>query len=212
MTQCTTSRPIRHLEPDLSHALAQHERLVDWVVGRQCLGCLPRADARQAGRIGLWRALVGYDPTRGYAFSTYAVPAITRHVWRAVAQGMPRVAEVLTPHPPQASPDLEELAQRHWVRRALQSLVACLPEPLHTVIVARYGLSGTSPHTFAAIGQRLGVTGQRVHQLHTEALLWLAHPAHSLELRLRLDRNTLADYRAYLARQRAWTRARRDSR
>lgn len=212
MTQCTTSRPIRHSEPDLSHALAQHERLVDWVVGRQCLGHLPRADALQAGRMGLWRALAGYDPTRGYAFSTYAVPAITRHVWRAVAQATPRVAEALTPHPPQAGPDLDELAQRHWVSRALHPLIACLPEPLHTVIVARYGLSGHSPHTFAAIGQRLGVTRQRAHQLHTQALLWLAHPAHSLELRLRLERNTLADYRAYLARQRAWTRARRSSR
>ena len=37
------------------------------------------------GRIGLWQALRGYDPGRGTRFSTYAVPAITHALWRAVA-------------------------------------------------------------------------------------------------------------------------------
>jgi hypothetical protein len=140
------------------------------------------------------------------------VPAITRHVWRAVAQATPRLPEALTPQPPQPTPDLDGLAQRHWVHQALYALVARLPEPLHTVIVARYGLSGNPPHTFAAIGRSLGLTRQRAHQLHAEALLWLAHPAHSLALRQCLDRNTPADYRTYLARQRAWLRRRRHAR
>ena len=38
----------------------------------------------QAGREGLWRAILRFDPTRGYAFSTYAWPSILHHVWRAV--------------------------------------------------------------------------------------------------------------------------------
>jgi hypothetical protein len=140
------------------------------------------------------------------------VPSIARAVWRAVALAERHAPEILGAHPPQAAPSLDALAERLLIREALQPLVDRLPQPLHIVIVSRYGLSGHSPHTFAAIGQRLGVTRQRAHQLHTQALLWLAHPAHSLELRLRLERNTLADYRAYLARQRAWTRARRSSR
>ena len=88
-------------------------------------------------------------------------------------------------------------------------LLARLPRPLDYVIVTRYGLHGRPVQTFAAIGQALGVTRQRAHQLHTEALLWLAHPAHSLALRKLLDQNTVADYQAYLARLRAWLRARR---
>jgi DNA-directed RNA polymerase sigma subunit (sigma70/sigma32) len=87
-----------------------------------------------------------------------------------------------------------------------------LPHRLYVVIVARYGLNGEMPHTFAAIGRMLGVTRQRVHQLHVEALLWLAHPAHSLALRRLLDCNTMADYQAYLRRQRDWLRARRKQR
>ncbi len=170
MVKCTTLSSVRQPAPDVRHALAQHERLVRWVVHRQCLGPLPHADALQAGRIGLWRAVAGYDPTRGCAFSTYAVPAITRHVWRAVAQATPRLAEALMPRPPQPSPNLDAWAHRYWVHQALHALVARLPEPHHTVILARYGLRGGAPQTFAAIGRRLGVTRQRAHQLSWDNL------------------------------------------
>ena len=68
-----------------AESLARHEGLVRWVVRRQYLGDLAFADALQEGRLGLWRALAGYDPSRGTAFSSYAVPAIARAVWSAVA-------------------------------------------------------------------------------------------------------------------------------
>jgi len=190
-------------------ALAEHERLVHWVVHRQWLGNLPYAEAVQAGRIALWRALRRYDPQRGCTFSTYAVPAIERAIWRAVARAQPHPQEVLTAHPPQGAPDLDEIVERDRIVEALTGLLQHLPHRLYVVIVARYGLNGEAPKTFAAIGRMLEVTRQRAHQLHTEALLWLAHPAHSYLLRRLLDRNTVADYRAYLRRQRAWLRTRR---
>jgi len=197
--------------PEIVHALAEHKGLVHWVVRRQWLGVLPYAEALHVGRIALWRALQCYDPTRGTAFSTYAVPAIQRAVWRAVAQAQPHPQEVLTPNPPQQeTPDLDQAAERALIHQALYRLVARLPHPLDYVIVTRYGLHGRPAQTFAAIGRALGVTRQRAHQLHTEALLWLAHPAHSLALRKLLDKNTVADYQAYLARLRAWLRARRE--
>jgi len=190
-------------------ALAEHERLVHWVVHRQWLGDLPYAEAVQAGRIALWRALLGYDPQRGYTFSTYAVPALERAIWRAVAQAQPHPQEVLTTHPPQAAPDMAQIVESDRIGEALMGLLTDMPHRLYTVIVARYGLEGEAPKTFAAIGRMLGVTRQRAHQLHVEALLWLAHPAHSTGLRRLLDRNTVADYRAYLRRQRTWLRTRR---
>jgi RNA polymerase sigma factor (sigma-70 family) len=211
VSEYTTFPSLRH-EPRLAQALARHERLVHWVVRRQWLGELSYAEALQVGRIALWRALLGYDVTRGTAFSTYAVPAIARAIWRAVAQARPHPAEILTPYPPQEAPDLEEVAERTLVDRALQRLVVRLPHPLLYVIVVHHGLHGRPPQTFTAIGQTLGVTRQRAHQLHNEALLWLAHPAHSLALRQLLDRNTITDYQAYLARLRHWLRARRGHR
>ncbi|MFX1266180.1 MAG: sigma-70 family RNA polymerase sigma factor [Promethearchaeota archaeon] len=198
--------------PDLAQALAEHERLVHWVVRRQWLGALSYAEAVQAGRIALWQALRRYDPQRGYTFSTYAVPAISRAIWRAVAQAQAQSQEVLTPHPPQAAPDLDQVVETSLLCSALHRLLKRLPPPLDEVIVARYGLNGEAPQTFAAIGRTLGVTRQRAHQLHVEALLWLAHPAHSLQVRRLLGCNTVADYRAYLARLRTWLRARRGQR
>jgi len=195
---------------DLVQSLAEHERLVHWVVRRQWLGGLSYAEAVHIGRIALWRALQHYDVRRGTAFSTYAVPAIARAVWRAAARAESR--EILIPYPPKEAPDLDEEAQRGLIHAALCHLLASLPQPLGYVIVAHYGLDGHPAQTFAAIGQALGVTRQRVQQLQAFALLWLAHPAHSLPLRQLLDRNTVADYCAYLARLRTWLRARRGRR
>ncbi|MGD9047085.1 MAG: sigma factor, partial [Anaerolineae bacterium] len=60
----------------LARLMAAHEGLVQVVVRKQALGHLPFAEALQAGRIGLWRAILGFDPERGYAFSTYAWTSI----------------------------------------------------------------------------------------------------------------------------------------
>jgi DNA-directed RNA polymerase sigma subunit (sigma70/sigma32) len=52
--------------------MVERDGLVQAVVRRQALGDLPFAEALQAGGIGLWRAILGYNPQRGIAFSTYA--------------------------------------------------------------------------------------------------------------------------------------------
>jgi RNA polymerase sigma factor (sigma-70 family) len=202
--------------------LVEHERLVRWVVRRQRLGGLSFEDAVQAGRIGLWRALQGYDPTRGTRLSTYAVPAIARAVWRAVYEHQPPRPVGRDELPLSASqsfngpdPLVDDLAARldaDQVSGELHRLVGTLPQRLRQVIVAHYGLRGLPPRSFAQIGQALGVTRQRVQQLHVEALLWLAQPARSLALRDLLDRGHRLDYQRVLARQRRWRRTRRGGR
>jgi hypothetical protein len=54
----------------------------------------------QVGHIGLWHALQRFDPERGAAFSSYAIPAITRSIWRAVVLAQRKPSEELTPYPP----------------------------------------------------------------------------------------------------------------
>lgn len=203
----------------LDRHLAEHDRLVHWVVHRQWLGHLPYLEAVQAGRIGLWRAVRQYDPSRGLAFSTYAVPAIRRAVWRAVDEaespaneGRPLCFWAEASCCALDTRQAVEEAHRSIVGRAVHDLVHRLPGRLAYLIVARYGLDGGPPQSFVTIGQALGVSKQRAHQLHTEALLWLSHPAHSLALRRLVERNTAADYRLYLARLRAWQRAQRRKR
>ena len=94
------------------------------------------------------------------------------------------------------------------VRQAVHDLVQCLPEPLRVVVVARYGLGGRAPSIYRQIGAALGVSGERARQLHTEALVWLRHPAHSQNLRSLLGRHTLADYQAADALAQHWLRRR----
>ena len=200
-------------EEGLNQAMAEHEKLVGWVVRRQWSGGLPYADMLQEGRIGLWRALQGYDPERGTAFSTYAVPAIARAVWRAVSLAQRKPPEELTPQPPQEAPDLEGHVERVISYELLYDLVAALPRRRWRVlIVAHYGLDGRPAQTLSELARAWGVKPQRIFQLRTEALLWLAHPARSLALRQLLGRNTVTDYQAYLARQRRWRRMTRGRR
>jgi RNA polymerase sigma factor (sigma-70 family) len=181
-----------------------------FVVRRQTLGQLSFGAALQAGRIGLWRAILAYNPQRGYAFSTYAYPAIACHIWQAVKRT--ECAEV-SPRPWPSDPTIEEtdpvaIWEACQVRTALYELVGRLPERLQTVIVARYGLGGQSPATYREIGVALGLTGERVRQLHTEALVWLRHPGHSQYLRSLLGLHTLAEYERTEVLTQRWLRGR----
>jgi len=192
----------------LNLLMVRHESLVPFVVRRQTLGQLPFAAAMQAGRVGLWRAIQGYDPRRGYAFSTYAYPAIARQVWRAVKQGerAEPLAVAVAAAPMMDQTDPVVLWEAALVRASLYQLVERLPERLQSIIIARYGLAGNSAHSYREIGAGLGLSGERVRQLHTEALVWLRHPAHSQHLRTLLERHTLADYEAAAAQAQRWLR------
>jgi len=209
----------------LNRLMTTHENLVHAVVRRQVLGCLPFDEALQAGRIGLWRAIQGYNVQRGLAFSTYAWPAIMHQVWQAVkvaerhavrqAPSLPldRVAALLS-----ESVDPAAGWEADSVQAALWHLVHRLPEHLCLVVVARYGLTGDPPGPggdplgglrggralYPPIGALLGVSAERARQLHTEALLWLRQPAHSQQLRSLLERHTVADYEAVAADTQRW--------
>jgi RNA polymerase sigma factor (sigma-70 family) len=167
----------------------------------------------QVGRIGLWRALQRYDPKRGVAFSSYAVPAIERAVWRAMVLARRQPPEELMPYPPQAAPDLDAHVERVLSYAALHRLVAALPRRRwRAVIVTHYGLEGRPAQSLSELARAWGVAPQRIFQLRTEALLWLGHPTRSGTLRQLLDHNRVADYQAYLARQRRWQRMQRGRR
>jgi RNA polymerase sigma factor (sigma-70 family) len=173
--------------------MARHDGLVQAVVRQQVLGELPFEEALQAGRIGLWRAILGFDPERGFAFSTYAWPAIKHQIWQAVKVDGRNNGRLVPFNALEAS-DPAVIWEGKAVRQALLSMVDRLPPRLAYVVIARYGLVGHIPFLYRQIGAALGLTKQRAHQLHTEALVRLRHPASSYHLRSLLDRHTLADY------------------
>jgi RNA polymerase sigma factor (sigma-70 family) len=196
----------------LNQLMARHDGLVQAVVRQQVLGDLPFSEALQAGRIGLWRAILGFDPARGLAFSTYAWPCIKHQVWRAVKTHSRLLCEERQALRWFEAPDPAAIWEAKAIQGALRALVRRLPPRLEYVVVARYGLNGHSPLFYRQIGAALGLTGERARQLHTEALVWLRHPAHSYLLRSLLERHTLADYESSDAQAQRWLRQRRGGR
>lgn len=210
MGQCTR-KP--HTAQAMEEAMAQHDGLVHAFIQRQGGGDIPYEEALQAGRIGLWRAIQGYDPERGTAFSTYAWVAIYRHIHRrakelsreATIGGQERAAA-------RAVPDPAAELDRKLSLDAVHDLVNQLPGHLQQVIVGRYGLGEHPSCTLKELGEEVGLSGERVRQLEQEALAWLRHPAHSWHLRHLLGKNTAADYRRALAQNAALRRVRREKR
>ena len=194
-------------------AMEQHDGLVHAFIQRQGGGDISYEEALQAGRIGLWHAIQGYDPKRGTTFSTYAWVAIYRHIHRR-AKELNRDAGVEVQDLPVSwvVPDPREALERKLTRSVLHELVSQLPPRLRRVIVGRYGLGERPPCMLKELGKELGLSRERVRQLQQDALAWLRHPAHSWHLRQLLDKNTAADYRRALAQNAALRRARRGKR
>jgi len=200
-------------QESLNGLLAQHEGLVRYAVNRQELYGLPYEEALQAGRWGLWRAILGYDVQRGARFSTYAYVAIIRHVWAAVRchlrrqhRQVPRAILGLYYYETGADPaQLQDWAD---VCQSLLALVRCLPQQQAEVIRSRYGIEGHLPQTQAEIGAQLGVSQQRIGQVETQALTWLRQPAHSQELRSLLARHNQQQYELADQLAQAWLRRR----
>jgi RNA polymerase primary sigma factor/RNA polymerase sigma factor len=193
--------------------MEQHDGLVHAFIRRQGGGEISYEEALQAGRMGLWCALRGYDPGRGTAFSTYAWVAICRRIQRRERE-LNRADRIWQGEMPgrKAAPEPERWMEQRLIQASLVELVGRLPQRLRRVIVYRYGLAGQEQRTLKEIGAELGVTGERVRQLQQEALAWLRHPSHSVGVRQLLDKNTAADYRQALAQNAALRRARRGKR
>jgi len=197
----------------LDRLLRQHEGLVRQIVAHQQLCGLPFEEALQAGRIGLWRAIEGYDPQRGTRFSTYAYPAIIRQVWDAVrrkcAWERRQVPEdLLGVYFEANSADDRQKAEWEEVEDRLRGMVAGLPERQAEVIRRRYGLEGQARETLAEIGGQWGISRQRVYQIEEAALIRLRQPGQSQELRSLLGRHSQGEYewvervtQAYLRRR-----------
>jgi len=193
----------------VARLLRQHAGLVHWVIRRDCHSALPYTELLHEGQIALWQAIRRYDPARGVAFSTYAVPTIRHRLWAAVAQAQrPQGYQALP-----AAADPAALAAQAWqrqaVRIALRELLACLPERSYHIIVAAYGLDGQAPLSLAAIGRLYGLSRERIRQLRNDALVVLRLPALSSQLRRLCDQTDRVAYQRADALNRAWLRHRR---
>jgi len=185
----------------LEELMRMHEGLVHHIVRQQWRGRLSYEQAVHAGRIGLWRAILGFDPERAYAFSTYAGIAIARQMWRAVRRAEREQEAHLIPVRLQLSAAPRSAVQAGEVQAALYALIGRLPALQRWIVCTYYGLDGRGGCTLAELGRQRGCSRQAIHYHLTKALIALRHPTLSAQLRALLDRNSRADYREALCAQ-----------
>jgi RNA polymerase primary sigma factor len=173
-------------------------RLVLAVARRYRNRGLPLPDLIAEGNLGLLRAVRKFRPDKGTRFSTYAIWWIRQAVVRALANQarvirLPvhvqlllgryrKERERLTQElgrPPSLDEvarsleiPAEQLAGLEEIRQPPLSLELLddLPESERTVIRLRFGLSGEEPLTLEAVGQRLGLSLERVRQIEGAGL------------------------------------------
>jgi len=190
-------------------AMERHTKLIHAFIQRQGGGDILYEEALQAGRIGLWRAIRGYDPSRGFAFSTYAWVAIQRAIHQAVeAEWSPPTLGMEALGDQGYLLDLDEEMDQALIMEALYDQLAHLPPRLRRIIEGRYGLMGKRVYGLEELGAELGLSAERVRQLQQEALARLRHPAHSVEVRALMGTNNVQDYRQALSQNAAWLRQR----
>ena len=190
--------------------LQQHRKLVVAVVRRQWIGDRAAfADLVQEGNIALWRAIMGFDPGRGLAFSTYAWRAIERAVWQTVAR-----AE--RPEGWLPLPELEEpsaIVTLHYdaavVKQAVAKAVGRLPSRLASIITTLYGLNGQPGQSLRSAGAQYELSAERIRQLRNDALLQLRLPAYSGRLRQLCGQNDRTSYERMQQMNRDWLHRRR---
>ncbi len=186
----------------------QHEGLVHFVLRQQGWGDLAYADLLQVGRLSLWQAVLHFEAERGVAFSTYAVTAIQRRLWRVARQDQRTVRSWPAPEPVDVRSVAEETVWWERVEVALREAVQRLPARPRQALLAVYGLAEQPPQTFAAVGRAWGVSGEAVRYWHTTALLLLRLPAFAGRLRQVADQDSREAYARSQALSRSGQRQR----
>jgi len=89
-----------------------------------------------------------------------------------------------------ASPDgmpSSEAIDREALSRVLSSVLQDLPERDRRVIEWRFGVCGQQPQALARIGEKLGVSRERVRQIEKKALVLLRDHVQALDLAEEMD-------------------------
>ena len=130
------------------------------------------------GNVSLMRAVDKFDYSRGFKFSTYATWAIKKNFARSIPAEHTYLGrfrsgsdEFFTDNKDDRSNPFEQERANDRQREVLARFLERLPERERDIIASRYGLErGTEPQTLEEVGQRFGVTKERIRQLEARAL------------------------------------------
>lgn len=84
--------------------------------------------------------------------------------------------------PDDDSPAPVEIVTQSMLREQLDDALATLPPREVRILQLRYGLFDGQSYTLEEVGQKIGVTRERVRQIEAQALTRLRHPSHRRQL------------------------------
>lgn len=129
------------------------------------------------GNISLMRAIDRFDYSRGFKLSTYATWAIKNNFARSVPSEYVHLDRFRTGHDElfqHSRDDRSSQFEEEWTNRQQNEALNGLLQRLHgrdrDILVSHYGLARAEPETLAQIGDRLGVSKERIRQLEARAL------------------------------------------
>jgi len=83
----------------------------------------------------------------------------------------------------QSLPAPGDIALQRLLREEIEKVLTALTPREARVLTLRFGLLGTRSHTLKEVGEKFGVTRERIRQIEMEALQRLRHPRRSQHLR-----------------------------
>ncbi len=158
---------------DANQAVRSHERLVRWAAHAVQDSRLSKDEKIQAARIGLWKAILRYDPTYG-ELDTYAVKVMVNEIRKTAhrEQKIPAFRKIDSVEESQVQ---DGMAERDYIERWCEA-ARSLERVYKTRAAWTYGdvldhlLDGKS---MADIGRFYGLSRERVRQIvkeiHTRA-------------------------------------------
>lgn len=129
------------------------------------------------GNVALMRAVDCFDYSRGFKFSTYASWAVIRMLARSIPEARKHGDQFQTGRDElleSLARDEPEVIEPSPVTGTVERLLGRLDVRERSVLVMRYGLNRErQTHTLTDIGQRLGVSKERIRQIESRALTTL---------------------------------------
>ncbi|MEK6855434.1 MAG: sigma-70 family RNA polymerase sigma factor [Nanoarchaeota archaeon] len=133
-------------------------------------------DLVQEGRVGLLRSIEKYDPSMNTKFITYAYYCISRQIMNSkIAEDKRRAREsyFVTRNPYSCNTEERDICDEiidEEEKLTLKASVKKLRPLCRDIIIRRFGLNGFRERTLEQVGEKYGLTKERIRQIQEKAL------------------------------------------